>query len=165
MMSPLLHRIVGKNSGDKWELIGTWDPVRKTFAKGPWIYEFSYKGKDYKLSIRYSFKADGASVPWLVTPIARMKGRAMPDEAWLPHDYFYSRVERLDRYGYVSHLKDGELLVRRGDIWENKKIVDRDFVDSVFVQELKKPEHNFSRWKSWKAARAVKNLGWAAWRT
>lgn len=155
-MQPVLMPIIGMESGDRWELVGQWDSKKQEYHPFSWFYEFTHKDKKYRLFIPLGFKADGASVPWIVTPIARMRGRAMPDEAWLPHDYFYHRK---------GEMIDGELLEKKGKEWVPLYKVDREFVDEVFYSELKKKRHGLSSFKAPLAYRTVKWFGGRAWRT
>ena len=153
-MQPVLMPIIGIESGDRWILTGVWDG--KEHFELPWTYEFQYKDREFRLRIPLGFKADGASVPWIVTPIARMRGRAMPDEAWLPHDYFYH---------CRGEMKESQLLERKGEEWLTLQKVDRGFVDQVFYSELKKEKHGLASFKAPLAYRTVKWFGGRAWRT
>lgn len=150
---PILVPVIGKESGDRWILTGTYNGVKN--LTGPWQYFFSLHGKDYKLTVPFKFdKLDGASVPRFIREIVKMGGREMPDEAWLPHDFIYYHKGQMP---YMS------LLVAEGDEWKEVKKVPKKFADQMFHHELRNPEHGLSNFKAPIAYLGVRLAVWKSW--
>jgi hypothetical protein len=148
---PVLVQTTGKESGNRWELVGSRTDTGK-LINGDWIYHFNLDGINYRLKIPEGFKElDGASVPRLLKAILKMGGREMPDEAWIPHDYLY-------------HTK-GEGVEK--SLGEGKHVgvakVSRAFADKMFYSELTKVKHGLSSYKPWMAYAGVRLAFWRGW--
>jgi hypothetical protein len=150
MMQPILIPIIGKESGDRWMLTGAWDG--KANLTGRWAYEFGIASDRYRLEIPHRFDAlDGASVPRFLQAIIRMGGREMPDEAWLPHDFFYHHKGRMPN-GTFYKLINGD--------WVPVEKVSKQFADRVFYNELKQGRHGLSSFKAPVAYAGVRAAFW-----
>lgn len=153
-LQPILIPIIGKESGDRWKLTGGYDG--KQNLTGDWWYYFFIDGYEYKLKIPYGFEhIDGASVPRFIAPIVRMGGREMPDEAWLPHDFFYY---------HKGIMPQGSLFRRQDGQWKDVAKVSREFADRVFRNELKSSKHGLSSFKAPVAFIGVRMAFWKRWK-
>lgn len=150
---PILVPIIGKESGDRWKLTGSWNGEKN--LTGDWVYDFMLGLDHYKLTVPFGFAhLDGASVPRVLRALLKMGGREMPDEAWLPHDFFY--------YHKGKMLK-GFLYKKVGKDWEPVYKVSRKFADQVFKTELKKEKHGLIKFKAPIAFAGVRSAFWKNW--
>jgi len=136
---PIIMPILGKESGDRWRLCG-YMTSQGDLIHEDWSYNFSVDGQAYKLIVPLGFEMDGASVPRSLQSIVKMGGREMPDEAWLPHDFIYSKKGKGLR-GF---------LFRRSIVSTFSPVptVNRKFADKMFKNELNNSVHGLSKFKA-----------------
>ena len=147
---PILIPHLGKESGDRWVLTGSF--INKKNKTGDWVYHFNYNNKEYKLIIPFGFLSDGSSVPRFLRAIVKMGGREMPDEAWLPHDFFYEHKGKMPKGSLFYKLNNGE--------WNEVSEVARSVADKIFRNELKKDVHGLSKFKPIVAYIGVRAAFW-----
>lgn len=154
-MKPILIQIMGKESGDRWILTGSYgDGINET---GDWVYDFRLYGKDYRMTVPYGFSnLDGASVPRLLHSVVRMGGRDMPDEAWIPHDFIYHHKGKMPPMSLQIKKPSGGYSDIPGR-------VSKKFADDMMHAELKKKKHGLSSFKPKLAYLGVRAAFWKKW--
>ncbi|MCK5605484.1 hypothetical protein KAR91_26565, partial [Candidatus Pacearchaeota archaeon] len=87
--------------------------------------------------------------------IVRMGGREMPDEAWLPHDFFYHHKGKMP-LGTLKKLHKKK--------WISVGKISRKFADKVFLNELESRLHGLASFKPILAYAGVRAAFWKTWR-
>ena len=120
-----------------------------------YAYEWTRRGKRYRIFVPAGFIYDGASVPRLVWTISGLTPDGLMRAAALIHDYLYEYRGELPTGGW--QCQDGDLWRDVGTAWT------REQADKIFETILR--ESGVSAYRRKLAYAGVRAGGWAGWKT
>jgi len=121
--------------------------------KATYLYEWVYKGDEYRIVVPAGFIYDRASVPWIGRMIG-IRRDGLIEAGSVVHDFIYENIGRMPR-GSWQHKVSGK--------WRNMHTIwTRRNADRMFCRIMR--ESGLPRWKRRMAYRAVRAGGWLAWR-